>query len=128
MEIDCALLEPPKDESGMEVKLHLGSGVFGCCNKMFYRGNPVAVKTFYSATARGQTGGKSHVKVQTCKFSSSYWDVYSFKALPSGVVLLPCFGQALHIVFGTEEQKFEPFAGYLADLDQSVGSGNILFT
>lgn len=51
MEIDCALLEPPKDESGMEVKVHLGSGVFGCCNKMFYRGNPVAVKTFYSATA-----------------------------------------------------------------------------
>lgn len=51
VEIDCALLEPPKDESGMEVKVHLGSGVFGCCNKMFYRGNPVAVKTFYSATA-----------------------------------------------------------------------------
>lgn len=51
MEIDCALLEPPKDESGMKVKVYLGSGVFGCCNKMFYRGNPVAVKTFYSATA-----------------------------------------------------------------------------
>ena len=44
-------MESPKDESGTEVKVHLGSGVFGCCSKMFYRGNPVAVKTFHSATA-----------------------------------------------------------------------------
>ena len=51
MEIDRALLESPKDESGTEVKVHLGSGVFGCCSKMFYRGNPAAVKTFHSATA-----------------------------------------------------------------------------
>lgn len=51
LELDRALLELPKDESGMEVKVPLGSGVFGCCNKMFYRGNPVAVKTFHSATA-----------------------------------------------------------------------------
>ena len=53
--------------------------------------------------------------------------MYSFKALPSSVVLLPCFGQSLHIVFGTEEQKFEPFTGYLADLDQSVGSGKLSY-
>ena len=44
-------LESPKDESGTEVKVHLDSGVFGCCSKMFYRGNPVAVETFHSATA-----------------------------------------------------------------------------
>lgn len=50
VEIDCALLEPSKDESGMEVKVHVGSGVCGCCNEMFYRGNPIAVKTFYPAT------------------------------------------------------------------------------
>ncbi|XP_068750256.1 probable serine/threonine-protein kinase DDB_G0271682 [Montipora capricornis] len=51
LEIDRGLLEQPKDESGKEHKLHLGSGVFGCCSKMFYRGVPVAVKTFHSSTA-----------------------------------------------------------------------------
>ena len=44
-------LEHPKDESGKQVTIHLVSGAFGCCNKMFYRGIPVAVKTLYSATA-----------------------------------------------------------------------------
>ena len=32
--IDCGPLEQPKDESGKEHKVHLGSVVFGCCRKM----------------------------------------------------------------------------------------------
>ena len=32
--IDCGPLEQPKDESGKEHKVHLGSVVFGCCSKM----------------------------------------------------------------------------------------------
>ena len=52
LEIDRNLLEYPKDECGHQVAIHLGSGVFGSCNKMFYRGIPAAVKTFYSATVR----------------------------------------------------------------------------
>ena len=32
--IDRGLLEQPKDESGKENKVHLGSVVFGCCSKM----------------------------------------------------------------------------------------------
>ena len=32
--IDGGLLEQPKDESGKEHKVHLGSVVFGCCSKM----------------------------------------------------------------------------------------------
>ena len=72
-------------------------------------------------------GGKSHVKVQTCKFPSSYWGVNSsVKALPFSIALFPCFGYAIHNIFITEEQQFEPFTGYLADFDQSVGSGSIL--
>lgn len=51
LQIEPGLLEQPKDEAGNQVTIHLGSGAFGCCNKMFYRGIPVAVKTFYSATA-----------------------------------------------------------------------------
>ena len=51
LQVERGLLEHPKDESGNQVTIHLGSGAFGCCNKMFYRGIPVAVKTFYSATA-----------------------------------------------------------------------------
>ena len=51
LQIERGLLEHPKDESGKQITIHLGSGAFGCCNKMFYRGIPVAVKTFYSATA-----------------------------------------------------------------------------
>ncbi|KAK2547646.1 hypothetical protein P5673_032343 [Acropora cervicornis] len=31
---DRGLLEQPKDESGKEHKVHLGSVVFGCCSKM----------------------------------------------------------------------------------------------
>ena len=51
LQIERGLLEHPKDESGKQITIHLGSGAFGCCNKMFYRGIPVAVKTLYSATA-----------------------------------------------------------------------------
>jgi len=51
LQIERGLLEHPKDESGKQVTIHLGSGAFGCCNKMFYRGIPVVVKTFYSSTA-----------------------------------------------------------------------------
>ena len=32
--IDRGLLEQPKDESGKEHKVHLGSVVFGYCSKM----------------------------------------------------------------------------------------------
>ena len=47
-EIDLTLSETPseKDESS-----YLGSGMFGSCQKMFYRGTPVAVKSFSSATS-----------------------------------------------------------------------------
>ena len=51
LQIDRGLLEQLKDESGNQVTIHLGSGAFGCCNKMFSRAIPVAVNTFYSATA-----------------------------------------------------------------------------
>lgn len=51
LQIERRLLEHPKDESDKQVMIHLGSGAFGCCHKMFYREIPVAVKTFYSATA-----------------------------------------------------------------------------
>lgn len=48
VEIDLSLLEAPsdKDESS-----YLGSGMFGSCQKMFYRGTHVAVKSFPSATS-----------------------------------------------------------------------------
>ena len=88
MEIDRALLESPKDESGIEVKVHLGSGVFGCCSKMFYRGNPVAVKTFHSATAeevKGEARVMSKFKhanfpllIGVCTLSKPYHLVSSF--------------------------------------------------
>ena len=50
LEIDRGLLEQSKGESGKEHKVHLGSGVFGCCSKMFYRGVTVAMRAFHSAT------------------------------------------------------------------------------
>ena len=50
MEIDRGLLEQPKDVYGKEYRVHLGTGVFGYCSKMFYKGVPVAVKAFHSTT------------------------------------------------------------------------------
>ena len=46
-EIDFNLLETPSDK---DERSYLGSGMFGSCQKMFYRGTPVAVKSFFSAT------------------------------------------------------------------------------
>ena len=48
-EIGPALLESPKNTPA-GVNNFLGAGVFGSCKKMFYRGMPVAVKSFYSAS------------------------------------------------------------------------------
>ena len=48
-EIDPALLESPKNTCA-GINNFLGAGVFGSCTKMFYRGMPVAVKRFYSAS------------------------------------------------------------------------------
>jgi len=89
LQIERGLLEHPKDESGKQVTIHLGSGAFGYCNKMFYRGIPVAVKTFYSATAdEVKKGGKSHVQLKAFKFPTSSRSLYCVKALSFGILLL----------------------------------------
>ena len=36
----------PRDKEGNETTVHLGSGVFGSCQKKYYKGIPVAVKVF----------------------------------------------------------------------------------
>lgn len=36
----------PKDKDGKLIKVHLGHGVFGVCEKMYYKGIPVAIKKY----------------------------------------------------------------------------------
>lgn len=36
----------PKDKDGKDTTVHLGHGVFGKCEKMFYKGIPVAIKLY----------------------------------------------------------------------------------
>lgn len=45
-EISWNHLVSPQDKDGNDTTIHLGCGVFGSCQKKYYKGIPVAVKVF----------------------------------------------------------------------------------
>ena len=75
------------------MKVYLGSGVFGCCSKMFYRGNPVAVKTFHSATAEEvKQEARIMSKFKHVNFPLLIGVCTLSKPYPLVSCFLPCFG------------------------------------
>ena len=49
----------PTDTNGNETTIELGHGVFGSCQKKYYKGIPVAVKVFNNLSS---SSSSSHIK------------------------------------------------------------------